>query len=85
MSSKYRKVDYDAFALAVREAKLNAAREALAACAGNAPTSAHLFAVEASAKLGVAVVQNELMKLFAADNPKFNKLLFIEACGTGAE
>lgn len=85
MSNRYRKVDYDTFALAVREAKKKAVAEVKATFGHlNVQTLPTGYMAKAG-ELGVAVLQNELIKLFAADNPKFNKLLFVEACGHGGD
>jgi hypothetical protein len=76
--SHFRQKHYDVFARAVKAAKQKAPAEVRALL----NEKIHPVIVEA-AMMGVATLQNELMKIFLADNDKFRSLLFIEACGTG--
>lgn len=76
----YRQKHYEMFAAIIKRAKEKAPAEAIAAMLAGEARAHH---IGDAARLGVAVVQNEILKMFKEDNPRFVDLRFIEACGTG--
>lgn len=82
-NNRYRLAHYIEFAAAIKTAKQRAATMVVNTTFQCVSQNSEL--VRTAVLFGIAETQNELIKLFAADNPKFNKLLFIGECGTGHE